>query len=182
MKKSIFTIACVPILLSSCQSSESIYSIDSIEEETYSTRSSSTLKLEETETGFLNNGTPIALPWASNAKTTTPYEIRMDVKEDDGWNVLYTNISIEGYPTTVSGIDKGLNYLLLYNRKSGVLKGYCYNENGQGCNYAKFTLTINKPTTLFNFVPYFALPMNSADSPRQITTSVVSENGVKQGF
>jgi len=179
MSKVLFSSVLLIVMLTSCQNLDLEDAGTSI---TTKTRATQILKLEDTKYGYLNTGRCVTLPWGQNPVTTTPYEIRMDVKEDDGWNVLYTNISIEGYPTTVSGIDKGLNYLLLYNRKSGVLKGYYYNEDGQGSNYAKFTLTINKPTTLFNFVPYFALPMNSADSPRQITTSVVSENGVKQGF
>lgn len=171
------------VTLLSCQNTECI---DDFTENAVMTRVaqvSDTLKLEDTEKGYLKSDTgSVCLPWAANAETSVPDDIRKDVKESDGWRVLYTNVRIEGYPAKVTDADVGTNYLLLYNRKSGVLKGFVYLKHVQTNNYGQFVLSTDRHTTLFNFVPYFALPMNSEDSPQQITTSVLTRDGFTQGF
>ena len=166
-------------MFSACQNTDEL---DELMETAGQTRAVSTLKLEETTTCILATGKKISLPWTDENETTIPASVRADVKEADGWKVLYTNMEIMGYSTKVSKADKGLNYLLLYNRYTGVLKGFLYVPSVQDNNSARWLLTMESNTKLFNFAPYFALAMNDANSPKQISTSLVSNNGITQGF
>ena len=132
---------------------------------------------------ILPSGAEVYLPWSTTAITSIPDEIREDVKEEDGWKILFTTVDISGYSETVTDADNSANYLLLYNRYTGMLKGFYYAEgNMQKNNNAYWLLTISGGTKLFNFVPYFAEPINSTNSPRQISLSTVSTNGITNGF
>lgn len=132
---------------------------------------------------ILPSGAEVYLPWSTTAITSIPDEIREDVKEEDGWKILFTTVDISGYSETVTDADNSANYLLLYNRYTGMLKGFYYAEgNMQKNNNAYWLLTISGGTKLFNFVPYFAEPINSSNSPRQISLSTVSTNGITNGF
>lgn len=131
----------------------------------------------------LQSGAEVQLPWNTTAITTIPDEIREDVKEEDGWRILFTSVDILGYSETVTDTDVSGNYLLMYNRYTGMLKGFYYAENiVQENNNAYWLLTISDSTKLFNFVPYFAEPINSLDAPRQISLSTISTNGIVNGF
>lgn len=132
---------------------------------------------------ILPSGAEVHLPWSTTAITSIPEEVREDVKEEDGWRILLTTVDISGYSETVTDTDDSGNYLLLYNRYTGMLKGFYYAEGEmQNNNNAYWLLTISGGTKLFNFVPYFAEPINSTNSPHQISLSTVSTNGITNGF
>lgn len=178
---SILLAMCVVMLsmFSACQNTDDL---DELLETAGQTRATSTLKLEETTFCLLEDGEKVALPWVDGNETTIPEEICKDVKETDGWKVLFSNIELIDYPTKVTRGDMGQNYLLLYNRYRGILKGFFYLPKVESNNSARWLLTINSGTKLFNFASYFALAMDDPDSPNQISTSLVSNNGITQGF
>ena len=131
---------------------------------------------EECERGIISTGDTVSLPWASTTTSQVPTEIRKDVNHSDGWRILYSNVRIIGYDTDVDH-QSGANYIIMYNKYSGILKGFCYAKSVQSNNHANWMLTIPQSNTkLFNFVDYFATPAN-ATSTNQITLSNISTNG-----
>ena len=72
---------------------------------------------------ILPSGAEVHLPWSAATTTSIPEEVREDVKEEDGWRILFTTVDISGYSETVTDADDSGNYLLLYNRYTGMLKG-----------------------------------------------------------
>lgn len=70
----------------------------------------------------------------------------------------------------------------MYNKFTGLLKGFYYAESVQANNNAYWLLSVSKGSKLFSFVPYFAEPIDSNSSPETISLSTVSTNGITQGF
>lgn len=132
--------------------------------------------------GLLRSGKLVNLPWSSSTQTTIPQEVRTDIKEQDGWKILYSTIDIDGYNENVTIADQEVNYLLFYNIYTGILKGFYYAESMTDNNCGLWQLSTSNQTKMFNFVPYFAEPINSASSPQKVTLSTISMNGVTQGF
>ncbi|MCF0235419.1 MAG: hypothetical protein HUK09_01645 [Bacteroidaceae bacterium] len=132
------------------------------------------ITLEQTAMCELADGTPATLPWAPVAGTSIPSEIRLDVKESDGWRLLFSSVKIQGYgqPTW---FDNGGNLILLYNRYTGVLKGFAYLRNVAPNNNGQWKLRVNKPTTLFNFSREYARP-NTIKSSQEVILSNITSN------
>lgn len=132
---------------------------------------------------ILRSGETKTLPWANSSSAIIPDDIRTDINEEDGWRILYTNVSFIGYDTNVTKADKGVNYMLLYNIYSGILKGFLYIENNVSPNNnAYWLLSTDSKTKLFNFVPYFAEAIDSQNAPQTVSLSTISRNGITQGF
>lgn len=172
------------VFLLSCQSEDHYDEFTTSEE--FIARASSdsiTISLEDAEYALLKNGERVALPWKETSSTTILDEVRLDVEESEGWKVLYTTVEIEGYNTPVSEADSGVNYMLLYNKYRGLLKGFYYVESINNVNNTSlWLLSTQEKTSMFNFVPYFALPKNSPDSPQQVSLSNITNDGLSQGF
>lgn len=131
--------------------------------------------------GILPSGNIVILPWGNSVQTSIPDDIRKDVKMEDGWVILDTTVSIMDYPTKVTPADSGVNYLIFYNTLTGVLKGFYYAETMTSNNCGFWQLSTSTPTRLFNFLPYFAEPMNGS-SPQKAIISTVTTNGITSGF
>ena len=72
------------------------------------------------ENGRLN--TKIDAPWNKNVSSTLlPNYIRMDVKKEEGWDIAFNLMNMDG--------DPDLNYFGLYNKYTGVLRIFYYNNN-----------------------------------------------------
>ena len=180
MKKvSIIIIATALLSMSACSNDdfgEETKNI-SLSEVTRSTE----LGWDECNECYLSNGSIVILPWADNSSGSIPAEIRRDVKQSDGWQLLYSNVDIIGCEHNVVS-NTGANYILLYNKYTGVLKGFCYANSIQPNNDANWLLTIEQSNTkLFNFVNYFADPANTTTT-NQIVLSNISTNGLTGGF
>jgi len=134
----------------------------------------------ETKECTLTDGKNAYLPWTNSANGTIPEEIRKDVKETDGWKILYSTVKILGYDHQVSKTGGGANYILFYNRYSGVLKGFYYATDMKKNNTALWHIIFDKNSKLANFASYFALA-NDNSTP-SLTLSNVSTNGVTNGF
>lgn len=168
------------VLLSSvsCQSEGDmvLYSAQSLQKNVVQNNTS----ISFTQYGILKNGLKVRLPWANNTSNTVPDEVRTDVKEEDGWRLLYSTIKILDYEHQLTDADPGVNYILMYNRYTGVLKGFYYSVTNSDNNTALWHLIFNKGSKLANFASYFALAQDHATP--SITLSNVSTNGVTGGF
>lgn len=88
----------------------------------------------------------VALPWATTMIGSIPTDVRKDVKKTDGWDLLYSNVNIQGYEHEVD-TQPGANYILLYNHYTGVLKGFYYAATIQENNNAYWELTVPEENT-----------------------------------
>ena len=66
----------------------------------------------------LTDNKVVDLPWVEYAPTSIIYDIRMDIKKEDGWVFLST-----------PNKDIGSDYLIFYNKYTGILKVFYYNQN-----------------------------------------------------
>lgn len=144
------------------------------------TRANTIASWDQYEKCKLSNGIQVNLPWAKTALGSVPYSVRTDVKESDGWKLLYSNVSIVGYSHKVDK-QAGANYLIFYNRNTGMLKGFYFATSISENNSAFWLLTVPSSSKLFNFASYFALPGNKGGQ-NQISISAVTTNGITQGF
>lgn len=55
------------------------------------TRSVTSIPFNECNWCYLANGDSIKAPWADNTSTSIPLMIRKDVKQCDGWEIIYSN-------------------------------------------------------------------------------------------
>lgn len=152
-----------------------------------------TVNNEETNDSWINheycflNGSQdlVKAPWAeNNVVTTIPSGIRKDVKEKDGWVILYSSMKINGYERDYNyqPTDKSANYILFYNHYSGMLKGFCYlTAPVQQNNMALWHLSTNDSTRLFNFAGEEAIPYNGPKS-KEVYISNITNEGISKGF
>lgn len=139
--------------------------------------------LENCDSCTLNSGYKTLLPWASGSASIIPFDVRNDIKEADGWKVLYSTIDIIGYNRRKNPADSKANYLLLYNRYTGILKGFVYLNTGEYKNNNAFwVLNIPQKTSLFNFTGEFAEPSNSVEAPHTVVLSNITTNTFTHGF
>ena len=127
----------------------------------------------------------VKAPWAEyNVVTSIPSGIRKDVKEEDGWNILFSTIVINGYKRDYNyqKTDKSANYIVLYNRYTGMLKGFCYLTGVvQQNNMALWHLSTKDSTRLFNFAGEYAIPYNGPKAKDVYISNITTEN-VAKGF
>ena len=126
-------------------------------------------------------GDSLYLPWAETCVCSIPLEIRKDVRADDGWRLLYSNVKMLGCNNAVNH-QNGANYILLYNKYTGMLKGFYYASSVEPNNSAFWILTIPQTATkLFNFTKTFGEPSN-VSSTNQVTLSNISQNALVNGI
>lgn len=177
-----FILFSISILIFSCNTDVFEEEAELYEEvPAFTTRTSPATPFDEFEWCFLANGDSIKTPWASSCPTSIPLEVRMDVKESDGWCILYSNFNIKGYNHSYE-FSNPASYLILYNKKSGMLKGFYFANNSDPNNTAFWLLTLSGANpTLFNFAREFAEANDITDNS-QITLSNISTNGLVGGF
>ena len=187
MKKSFLFLASILLFtLVSCENyeeEEQILSSKICSDTYYMGTRSSGVTFDQCTSCSLYNGESIKLPWADNSEGSIPYEIRSDVKESDGWRILYSTVNIVGYDHSYSSGSHS-NYLLLYNKFTGMLKGFYYATSMQENNNAYWLLTIPNngyQTKLFNFVEDFASPSDLM-ATNVVSLSNITNEGVTGGF
>lgn len=127
------------------------------------------------------NGSELRLPWANPSPTGIPDYIRTDVRQEDGWKILYSTVNIVNSDIPfVTGANTAI--ILLYNRFTGVLKGFVYMNNVHPNNTAFWILSLSSGSKLFNFQKDFALAQNESGNPSNIVLTNVTNNYVTQGF
>lgn len=181
MKKSIIFLTVIVYLISGCSSDIETIEASAHDGERVMTRNLDTT-FDQCTQCELYDGSTVNLPWTTSVPGNVPEEVRYDVKESDGWRILYSTVEIIGYDHTVhSGTHS--NYLLLYNKYTGVLKGFYYATSMQDNNHAFFHLTIpaSQQTKLFNFVNEFAIPSDST-ATNSVLLSAITDEGIAAGF
>jgi len=130
----------------------------------------------------LNNGLTTDAPWTNNGGNSidVPLNYRMDIKKEDGWYML-----------SHSMLEKNSaepNYILLYNRNTGILKGFYYNGNPNPNQLMIWALESAQPTSILQSNSLVTGILNSKSN--FITTSnlltknvfSVSQNGTPNSF
>lgn len=182
MKKIIFIASVFILLVSFACTTDNDLDQTINNPENIEVKSINSLSWENFEIGVLPSGLRVKLPWCeAGALTTIPDDIRKDIKKMDGWIILDTTVGIDGFSTPVTASDPGANYLVLYNKVTGVLKGFYYAETIQANNCGIWSLQTSTSTKLFNFAEYFAKPFNK-NANNQIYLANITTNGETKGF
>ena len=127
------------------------------------------------------NGKNIALPWATTAVTSIPDDIRHDVAQSDGWRLLYSTVKFVDSSESYNDFDNAF-YIILYNRLTGMLKGFCYLQNVPLNNNAYWQLNFSNNSKLTNFKGHFATPYDVESSNSSIVVSNITTNPGISGF
>lgn len=113
------------------------------------------------------------LPWVEYAPTSIIYDIRMDIRKQDGWMFLST-------PSREVGSD----YLIFYNKYTGILKVFYYNRNSFLSNNAVWEFFDEKFYGYFNQGTTFTAPLDRT-SIQRVGVNCLSNNstlGIDQGW
>lgn len=121
----------------------------------------------------LTNNKTCDLPWVDYAPTSIINGIRMDIKKQDGWIFLST-------PSK----DNGSDYLVFYNKYTGILKVFYYNRSSFLNNNAVWEFFDEKYYGYFNQGTTFTAPLNQT-SIQRVGVNCLSNNttlGIDQGW
>ena len=142
-----------------------------------STRSLNPLDFEqdwENQTSILlTDNKTYDLPWVEYAPTSIIYDTRMDIKKQDGWMFLST-------PSK----DNGSDYLIFYNKYTGILKVFYYNRSSFLNNNAVWEFFDEKYYGYFNQGTTFTAPLDRT-SIQRVGVNCLSNNttlGIDQGW
>lgn len=171
-------IAFIPIALlfamgCSNDNESSIYSEESISENVQLQKGLKSLGYfdweNETEITLPGENTR-TLPWVSGANTAIPAYITDDYQKDKGWELIYN--------LAENSNDVGNNYLIFYNKFTGILRVFYYlNETVTIGNNGYWGLKITGNNALLNNSNYFAYPINhKRNNPIQISSNIVNES------
>ena len=181
LKLSVLLLFCIPIVVS-CQDDMIDNDIPNSTIKFSLTRSvTDCTTWDQCERCVSSVGDSLYLPWSTTCICSIPLEIRKDVRSEDGWRLLYSNVKILGCNNAVDH-QYGANYILLYNRYTGMLKGFYYASSVGANNSAFWLLTIPQTSTkLFSFANIFAKPSNMS-SANQVTLSNITQNTLVNGI
>lgn len=173
------------LLFSSCSQENDTFNEllpnETLSEKITVTRSLTTSSFDECDECITVDGDTIKTPWCANATTSVPEDVRMDVKESDGWRILYSNFRIVGCSNNYNNLNNAY-YLILYNVNTAMLKGFYYAKTMQRNNQAFWQLKASQGNTkLFNFAGEFAKPANT-NATNIISLSNITVNGMAGGF
>ena len=120
----------------------------------------------------LTDNKVVDLPWVEYAPTSIIYDIRMDIKKEDGWVFLST-----------PNKDIGSDYLIFYNKYTGILKVFYYNQNSFLSNNAVWEFFDERFYGYFNQGTTFTAPLDRA-SIQRVGVNCLSNNttlGIDRG-
>lgn len=134
---------------------------------------------------LLSTNKYVSTPWVSGSTTRLPAEFRMDIKKEDGWDMLFHTFKRLGY-------EEKKNYMCFYNKFTGVLKVFFYNETEKtGGTKTQWTITqtshLNEPLRILD-VPNFFSKADDEDSDNvsgsvSITNNIPNEiQGLTRGW
>lgn len=107
------------------------------------------------------NGKTVATPWSTGTVPTgIPDDIRTDIKSADGWTCVYSGIDDTSTPN---------NFIVFYNRFTGILKGFYYWDGAGQQNTALWDISFNSSHKLFNGLDHFTMPLQSTTTPTYST-------------
>lgn len=176
MKKT--AVLLLPFLLFSCKK-DAIIDIEDVTQKATIDRSNLTTMTtpffdwENNTDILLPDGTRWVLPWNPGSASIVPTFISEDYKKKDGWELIYNLCETPG--------QLGQNYLILYNKFTGILRtyyflGYDVSVGSDGM----WGITVNGTNALLNNSGYFAKAMDSQPSSSfAISTNLTDANIAK---
>lgn len=120
----------------------------------------------------LTNGQNRILPWYSGTTTQIPDFILSDYKKEDGWEMLYN---------LLSGTENGQNYLIFYNKFTGIVRTYYFlsDDITMGSN-GMWALGLSNENAMLNNIGYFATPADEkVQDPLAISTNLSVDQTTK---
>ncbi len=117
----------------------------------------------------LNRGGVVDVPWAFvlGNSMNIPDDFRMDVKREDGWEMLYHTL-----------IDEDLaepNYILFYNRKTCVLKVFYFSIYPENNQHLYWVLEANSPSCV---IPSNTITQKDEKRKLATTSNVIKHNSI----
>ena len=118
----------------------------------------------------LADGQSVFSPWNKLQTTgSVPVDIRMDIKHKDGWNLIAHTVNGNG--------EKGLNYLVFYNRYTGILKVFCHAEKNTPNTTGIWHLHFEQPQSFLAFSDQIAELSSSKRKNDIYVVNVTNEKG-----
>lgn len=123
---------------------------------------------------LLNTNTVVSTPWVNGSSTLLSADFRKDIKKEDGWDMLFHTFKKLNH-------DPGANYMCFYNKFTGVLKVFYYNETSiTGGTKTQWNISqtsyTDKPLRIFD-APNFFSKADDEDS-ENVSRSVSIVNNV----
>jgi hypothetical protein len=182
MKKKALLLAiwtCASMLLISCNAQQDIENQEAANTSTISTRTLSADEpsisnpnlqndWENVDVIKLNGGGEIDAPWVvkEGNSMNIPLNYRTDIKSEDGWIMLSHTLLNQ------SSLEP--NYILLYNKYSGIVKGFYYNRENIKNQSFLWALESQNPTSVFLSNDRVQEPIDSCNT--YVTSSNIVEN------
>ena len=116
----------------------------------------------------LNGGGEIDAPWVvkEGNSINIPLNYRTDIKKEDGWIMLSHTLLNQ------SSLEP--NYILLYNKNTGIIKGFYYNRENIKNQSFIWVMESQNPTSVFLSNTTIQEPFNTLNS--YMTSSNIVEN------
>ncbi len=124
---------------------------------------------------LVNLSSPVSVPWNPQMTSTAiPDDIRFDIKREDGWDLLVETISRQ---------ESKMNYIVFYNRYTGILKGFYYLETASEGNNAFWQIGFEnqRQKLLYNQDGFFTYPHSLEQNISDISIMNVTNNKTR-GF
>lgn len=173
MKRKIFLFLFITAFYS-CSDNDSIIDIDELSSlEVKSSLTIPTGDWESWNTIKLASNKTVYLPWSlSQTLTAIPDAIRFDIKSEDGWTLLRNTIK-EG--------EQKMNYLIFYNKFTGVLKGFYYLEEQSLGNNSFWRVSFDggNQKIFYNQDGFFTYPLSVNKSIKGVNVMNITDNPTK---
>ncbi|MBS7155215.1 MAG: hypothetical protein ACLTZT_04135 [Butyricimonas faecalis] len=110
---------------------------------------------DTTSISLLGINSPVTLPWYNGASTQIPSYMLHNYRPEDGWEMVYN------YCINTSPGEIGKNYIIFYNKLTGILRVFYYNNNNVTSASTTFWgINVSQTTSLLNAAGGFSLPMS----------------------
>lgn len=134
---------------------------------------------------LLSSNKYVSAPWANGCTTELTSEFRKDIKKEDGWDMLFHTFK-------KLDLDEKQNYMCFYNKFTGMLKVFYYNETtvtgGTQTNWCiSQSSATDKPLRILDSPNFFSKAddedSNNASRSISITNNVGNKNqGLTRGW
>lgn len=129
---------------------------------------------ENLEQVYLNSKVPVYVPWYNTNnqphQINIPDDIRYDIKKADGWQLWYHSMHDKA-------IGKG-NFILFYNKYTGIMKVFYYHLDGQSNNNCIWALSSDRNTSVFTSNTIYNTPIDGGDVNKYMTTSNITREAI----
>lgn len=121
----------------------------------------------------LASGSIVWTPWGTTSSHRIPLDIARDIKRENGWEMIAHTIT--------PNVQSGMNYIILHNYVTGVLKVFYCLENSRTNNMGVWVLEFqDSRQKMLNFTDQIADPLNYGERTLVETSNLTLENS--KGF